>query len=55
VIAEARPDSDAPVLAHLVLAPLAAEHFKHLREDEGVGLVRLREALRELAERTASP
>jgi AcrR family transcriptional regulator len=55
LIAEARPDSDAPVLAHLVLAPLAAEHFKHLREDEGVGLVRLREALRELAERTASP
>jgi len=55
LIAEARPESDAPVLAHLVLAPLAAEHFKHLREDEGVGPARLRAALRALADRVMSP
>jgi AcrR family transcriptional regulator len=51
LIAEARPDADAPVLAHLVLAPLAAEHFKHVREGEGIGLERVRSAIRELAER----
>jgi hypothetical protein len=36
------------VLAHLLLAPLAAEHFTHLTEDEGVDLDRLRRALRDL-------
>jgi AcrR family transcriptional regulator len=54
LIAEARPDADAPVLAHLVLAPLAAEHFKHVREGEGVDADRLRRALRELAERVVA-
>jgi AcrR family transcriptional regulator len=48
LIAEARPGYDAPVLAHLLLAPLAAEHIKHLTEDEGIELDRLRAALREL-------
>jgi AcrR family transcriptional regulator len=48
LIAEARPGDDAPVLAHLLLAPLAAEHFTHLTEDEGVDLDRLRRALRDL-------
>jgi hypothetical protein len=30
LIAEARPGDDAPVLAHLLLSPLAAEHCAHL-------------------------
>jgi AcrR family transcriptional regulator len=48
LIAEARPGYDAPVLAHLLLAPLAAEHYKHLTDDEGIELDRLRAALRGL-------
>jgi AcrR family transcriptional regulator len=51
LIAEARPGYDAPVLAHLLLAPLAAEHFTHLTEKEGVDLGRLRAALHELVAR----
>jgi AcrR family transcriptional regulator len=51
LIAEARPGDDAPVLAHLLLAPLAAEHFAHLTEDEGVDPERLRAGLRELVGR----
>jgi AcrR family transcriptional regulator len=51
LIAEARPDADAPVLAHLLLAPLSAEHFTHLRETEGIGRERLREALQLLVRR----
>ena len=46
LIAEARPGEDAPVLAHLLLAPLAAEHFTHLTEHDGIDLDRLRAALR---------
>jgi len=48
LIAEARPGDDAPVLAHLLLAPLAAEHFTHLTEHDGVDLQRLRTALRDV-------
>ena len=48
LIAEARPGDDAPVLAHLLLAPLAAEHFTHLTEHDGVDLERLRTALRDV-------
>jgi AcrR family transcriptional regulator len=55
LIAEARPDDDAPVLAHLLLAPLAAEHFKHLTEVEGIELGRVRAAQRELVERVVGP
>jgi AcrR family transcriptional regulator len=51
LIAEARPGYDAPVLAHLLLAPLAAEHFTHLTEKEGVDLGRIRAALHELVAR----
>jgi AcrR family transcriptional regulator len=51
LIAQARPDDDAAVLAHLLLAPLAAEHFRHLTETEGIELVRVRAAQRELVER----
>jgi AcrR family transcriptional regulator len=46
LIAEARPGDDAPVLAHLLLAPLAAEHFTHLTEHDGIDIDRLRAALR---------
>ncbi len=46
LIAEARPGDDAPVLAHLLLAPLAAEHFTHLTEHDDIDLERLRAALR---------
>jgi AcrR family transcriptional regulator len=48
LVAEARPGDDAPVLAHLLLAPLAAEHFTHLTEHDGVDLERLRAALRHM-------
>lgn len=51
LFAEARPDDDAPLLAHLVLAPLAAEHFIHLTEGEGVDLDRLRSGLHVLVRR----
>jgi AcrR family transcriptional regulator len=55
LIAEARPDADAPVLAHLVLAPFAAELYTRLREEERIGLRRLRAALHELAEGVLRP
>jgi AcrR family transcriptional regulator len=51
LIAECRPDADAPLLAHLLLAPLAAELYAHLREAEGIGRRRLRSSLRELVHR----
>ena len=54
LIAEARPDSDAPVLAHLLLAPLGAELFVHLRREERISGKRLRAGLHELAARVAS-
>ena len=54
LIAEARPGDDAPVLAHVLLAPLAAEHFTHLTEREGVELERLRAAMRVLVARVIS-
>jgi len=51
LIAEARPGDDAPVLAHLLLAPLAAEHFTHLTEHDEIALDRLRAALRHVVMR----
>jgi AcrR family transcriptional regulator len=54
LIAEARPDSDAPVLAHLLLAPLGAELFVHLRREERISVKRLRAGLHELAARVTS-
>jgi AcrR family transcriptional regulator len=51
LIAEARPGDDAPVVAHLLLAPLAAEHYRHLRTGERIGVERLRAALRVVCER----
>jgi AcrR family transcriptional regulator len=55
LIAEARPRADAAVLAHLVLAPLAAEHFTHLTQREGIALDRIRTAMRELVRRVTAP
>jgi AcrR family transcriptional regulator len=55
LIAEARPQADAAVLAHLVLAPLAAEHFTHLTRREGIPLDRIRSAMRQLAQRVTAP
>jgi AcrR family transcriptional regulator len=54
LIAEARPEADASVLAHLVLAPLAADLTRHLRAEGRVSLVRYREALRDLIERVCA-
>jgi AcrR family transcriptional regulator len=51
LIREASPGADAPVLAHLLLAPLGAELFVHLRRGERISLKRLRAALHELAGR----
>jgi AcrR family transcriptional regulator len=55
LIAEARPDADAALLAHLLLAPFAAEHFTHLTQREGLPLDRIRAALHELVIRVTSP
>jgi AcrR family transcriptional regulator len=54
LIAEARPDADAPVLAHLLLAPLGAELFVHLRREERISVRRLRATLHALAGRATS-
>lgn len=55
LIREARPDTDAELAAHLLLAPLAAELATHVRGSEGVTDARLRESLRELARRLSAP
>jgi AcrR family transcriptional regulator len=49
LIRETRPDADAPVLAHLLLAPLGAELFVHLRREERISPRRLKAVLHELA------
>jgi AcrR family transcriptional regulator len=49
LLSELRPGSDAAVLAHLLLAPLAAEFVRYLTEDAGVEAERLRAALWELS------
>lgn len=36
LVAEARPGTDAPLLAHLLLAPLSAGLFDHLRRDQRI-------------------
>jgi AcrR family transcriptional regulator len=51
LIADAKPGSDAALLAHLVLAPLSAEHFDHLTRREGLPVERVRAGLRELVDR----
>jgi AcrR family transcriptional regulator len=48
LLADLRPASDAAMLAHVVLAPLAADLVRHLTEVEGAEVERVRAALREL-------
>ena len=55
LLAELRPGSDAAVLAHVVLAPLAADLVRHLTEEEDTDLERLRAALRQSAAAIARP
>jgi AcrR family transcriptional regulator len=49
LLSEIRPGSDAETLADLVLAPLAADLVRHLTEEAGAGVERVRAALHELA------
>ena len=47
LLSELRPGSDAEVLADLVLAPVAADLVRHLTEEAGADLERVRAALHE--------
>ena len=51
LIAEARPDADAPLLAHLLLSTISAGLFDHLRREQGADLATLRRALDDLLRR----
>jgi AcrR family transcriptional regulator len=51
LLGELEVAGDRALLAHLLLAPLAADLVSFLREDEGVGADALAAALRELASR----
>jgi AcrR family transcriptional regulator len=55
LLSELRPGSDPPVLAHLLLAPLAADLVRYLTQDAAVELERVRAALRELSSGRAGP
>lgn len=55
LLAESRVASDPRLLAHLVLAPVAAELFDYLRGEQGVRLDDLRRALDELIARAGGP
>jgi AcrR family transcriptional regulator len=48
LLSELRPRSDAAVLAHLVLAPLAADLVHHVIAEEGVEMQRVWAGMREL-------
>jgi AcrR family transcriptional regulator len=49
LLSDLRPSSDAGMLAHMVLAPLAADLVRHLTEAVGADAERVRAALHELA------
>jgi AcrR family transcriptional regulator len=52
LIAEARgADADADALAELLLAPLAGEHYRHLRRERGMPVERIKAATADLARR----
>jgi AcrR family transcriptional regulator len=55
LLSELRPGSDAAVPAHLFLAPLAADLVRSLTEDAGVGVERVRAALREFSPGRVGP
>jgi AcrR family transcriptional regulator len=48
LLSELRPGSDADVLAHLILALLAADLVRHLTDEAGVEVERVRAGLQEL-------
>ncbi len=49
LLREARPDADCATLADMVLAPLAADLYRHLRDDRGLEPERIRVAAVEAA------
>jgi AcrR family transcriptional regulator len=49
LVSEGRPDADAAVLSHVLLAPVSAALFRHLRDEQGVEPERLKRTLGELA------
>ena len=51
LVAEARPDTDSALLAHLLLAPLSAGLFDHVRRNEGVDRESLENAITDLTTR----
>jgi AcrR family transcriptional regulator len=55
LLRESRPDADADLLAEAVLAPLAADLYRHLRRDREVSADRIRTVVAELADRVARP
>lgn len=48
LLSELRPRADAAMLAHALLAPLAADLVRHLTHEEGVEVDRIASALREV-------
>ena len=54
LVAQARPEADAPLLAHLLLAPVAAALVDHLRGERGVERPALDDALGELVDAVLS-
>jgi AcrR family transcriptional regulator len=48
LLPELRPGADAAMLAHALLAPLAADLVRHLTQEEGVEVERIASALREV-------
>ena len=48
LLSELRPGADAAMLAHALLAPLAADLVRHLTQEEGVEVERIASALREV-------
>lgn len=54
LLADCRPDADASVTAHLLLAALDAQLLAHLREENAIDHERLARYLRELATRLSA-
>lgn len=54
LLREARPDADCVTLADMVLAPLAADLYRHLRGDRGLDPKQIKAAAIEAARRVAS-
>lgn len=53
LLREARPGADAELLAEAILAPLAADLYRHLRRDRGIPADRIRAMVAELASRVS--